>query len=147
MLGPYGVRYRGVPLYSDSCLVCYIHHKQLCTADRHCQEQEVRRSSVLATSKINMGSSPHTVNGFADDITIISPSLPAHNCMCTERGRQKTMTRTTAKKKTASLDLRLKPEKMCVIDEKKTDKKSTVPLPMVPLKISQKQLVRCLDTC
>ena len=47
-------------------------------------------------------SAPHTVKGFADDITIISPSVPAHNCALKETD-----------KKVSSLDLRLKPENAC----------------------------------
>ena len=46
-------------------------------------------------------SSPHAVKGFADDITIISPSLPAHNCVLKEV--DKTQRQEPQQKKTSQL--------------------------------------------
>ena len=64
-------------------------------------------------------SAPHTVKGFADDITVISSSVSAHTSALQEIDQ-----------KASSLDLVLKVEK-CVsflFDGKSVDKKSTVPL-------------------
>ena len=76
-------------------------------------------------------SAPHTVKGFADDITIISPSVPAHNCALKETD-----------KKASSLDLRLKPENAChfFLMERILTKSPLSCSPMVPLEISQKVL-------
>ena len=82
-------------------------------------------------------SAPHTVKGFADDITIISPSVPAHNYALKETD-----------KKASSLDLRLKPEK-CIpflLMERILAKSPLSCSPMVPLEISQKVLGHLLSS-
>ena len=64
-------------------------------------------------------SAPHTVKGFADDITVISPSISAHSSVLK-----------IIDQNASSLDLHLKPEKCVsfVYDGKVIDKTSTLPL-------------------
>ena len=64
-------------------------------------------------------SAPHTVKGFADDMTVISPNISAHSSALK-----------IIDQKASSLDLKLKPEK-CVsflYDGKDIDKRSTFSL-------------------